>query len=144
MPTWDIERIQKNLQAIASHLPAGAKSFALSNWHYDPTHHQCPHDAWLDSLVVEELASGERQQIRKIRIILTLLGAYHDGRIQLSYEDVVRYSFEKPPSGNAHGDWLIDEVQLSPEGLAVHDIQFEKGRLRIECRDFTYSWTPFN
>lgn len=30
-------------------------------------------------------------------------------------------------SSGGHGDWLIDEVRLSEEGLVIHEIEFSNG-----------------
>ena len=41
-----------------------------------------------------EPSRGERSEIRHTRIEVTLLGAYHDGMIRLTYPKVYRYKPE--------------------------------------------------
>ena len=77
-----------------------------------------------------------------------LLAAYHDGLIKLVYKDVQSYNFNTPANSttgmrNGHGDWLIDEVRLSENGLVLHEILFSTGvRWLIESADVTYHWEP--
>lgn len=135
------------LQSIEGKLPAPAYEFAVSEWHYNPEAHRCPHDAWVESLIVSEPCSGNRQQHRGIQICLRLLAAYHNGHIQLTYKDVRSYSlntpadFQAPPLGVGHEDWLTDEIRLSERGLVIHEIEFSRGsRWLIECGDIVYEW----
>jgi hypothetical protein len=51
--------------------------FVNANWYSDHMDHRCPHDGWLQALLVEELAEGERKEKRKTAITVKLLGAYH-------------------------------------------------------------------
>jgi hypothetical protein len=135
------------LQSIREKLPTSAYEFAVAEWHYNPGAHECPHDAWVEALIVSESSWGERQQHRSIQISLRLLGAYHDGRIQLTYKDVESYTLNTsskihvPPLGIGHGDWLTDEIRLSESELVVHEIEFSRGgKWIIECADIFYEW----
>ena len=137
------------LDSIRGKLPASTYQFAVAEEHYDPQAHGCPHDAWVESLVVSEPFSGNRHQQRSVQICLRLLAAYHDGHIQLTYKNVSSYSlntptdFETPPLGVGHGDWLTDEIRLSERGLVVHEMEFSRGsRWFIECEDIVYEWQP--
>jgi hypothetical protein len=134
---------------IRRELPASAYEFAIADWHYDPQVPQCPHDGWVQTLMISELATGDRQQHRRIEISLKLLNAQHNGHIHLTYKDVKMYSldtsseFKLPPLRVGHGDWLNDEIRLSERGLVVHEIEFSRGsRWLIEAEDITYEWTP--
>lgn len=140
---------QEYLQSIEDKLPRSAYEFAVAEWHYHSEAHQCPHDAWVESLTVAEPFSGDRRQHRHIEISLRLFGAYHDGYLDLKYKDVRSYSLEKPadfsmpPLDVGHGDWLTDEVRLSERGLVIHEIEFSRGsRWLIECGDIVYQWQP--
>jgi hypothetical protein len=126
-------------------MPAAAYAFARAEWHYDPRDHRCPHDAWVERVVVDEVGSGSRSETRTITIEVTLLGAYHDGWIGLRYEGVRRYSLTNggPPGSTGHGDRLIDEVRLTENDAVVHEVLFAGGgRWLIECADISHRWTP--
>jgi hypothetical protein len=138
------------LQSVRKSLPPSAFAFANAPWHYDYSDHKCPHDAWVESLNINELSSGERSQYREIEINVRLLGAYHDGHIELLYKKALSYSltssaeFKMSPLGEGHGDWLIDEIRLSERGFVLHEINFSKGgNWIIECTDIDYKWIPF-
>ena len=86
---------------------------------------------------------------------MELLGAYHDGRIQITYPGVREYSIFQPhdhgphdPRARGHGDWLIDEVSPSDRGnpdfpLVIHEIVFSnRGILRIESQEILFEWLP--
>jgi hypothetical protein len=137
------------LASVRERLPANAYFFAAAPWHYDFSDHRCPHDSWLESLSVIEISSGDRNQDRSVLIKVSLLGAYHDGTIEISYQRVDSYSLDKqganitPPLNVGHGDWLIDEVRLSDRGFILHEIEFSSGsRWLIECEDIEYRWNP--
>lgn len=137
------------LDSIKGKMPVNARNFATASWHYNPEDSRCPHDSWLESLAINEISSGERSEIRHIEIRVILLGAYHDGYIELLYRDVSKYVFEKkakhigiPPLVNVgHGDWHIDEFSLTEDADVVHDIIFSTGaQWSIECKDVIYDW----
>ena len=141
---------QQYLQSIKEELPASAYEFAVAEWHYDPQAPQCPHDAWLELLTISEPSTGARHERRSIEILMRLLGAYHDGHIEISYQGVQMYcmttpaEFKAPPLGVGHGDWLTDEVRLSAAGMVIHEIEFSRGtRWLIESADIAYKWKPF-
>lgn len=137
------------LASVSSLMPQAALSFALAEWHYDATRHECPHDAWVESLTVREIGSGNRTQERQMEIEIVVLGAYHDGFLRLRYRDVKAYSFSMRGAEAAarpdmrHGDWLIDEVRLSDQGSVLHEIAFSRGgRWLIDCADLSSEWEP--
>jgi hypothetical protein len=103
------------LESVRPALPESAYEFAAAPWHYNYTDHRCPHDSWLESLTISEPASGSRREIRHVEIGVRLLGAFHDGFLELSYPGVCSYSLSGR-SGNSrnvgHGDWLTDEIRL--------------------------------
>jgi len=134
------------LQSVRKQLPRAAYDFASAHWHYDFTDPRAPHDAWVEEVIIREPASGERKEHRSLEIIVRLLGAYHDGHIELNYCAVQNYSLvcgEQICSG--HGDWLYDEVRLSDRGHVLHEIEWASGsRWLIECGDLLYRWTPLS
>jgi hypothetical protein len=134
------------LAAQRERFPASAYALATAPSHYDHNDPRCPHDAWVETLLIAEAAEGERQQFRSLGITLRLLGAYHDGHIQLTYDTVQAYTLHKPIANVlAHSDWLVDELRLSEQGQVVHEIVFASGaRWLIECADIRYEWQPLN
>jgi hypothetical protein len=149
-PTEEAERwnaYRSFLESTQSQMPTGAAHYVKSEAHLDQRSTKSPHDSWLERLTIDEPSRGQRQEQRSIQITLELLGAYHDGRIRFNYPSVRSYSimapseFEWPPRGVGHGDWLVDEVGLTDDGLVVHHILLSRGaQWRIEAADLTYEW----
>jgi hypothetical protein len=138
---------QHYLQAYKSKLPASTKEFALAQWHYNHEDHRCPHDAWLENVSIREIADPENIQHRILEIVIRLLGAYHDGYIELLYKDVLSYSLDLPyrrkktPFPGKHGDWLVDEITFSQRGKVLHEIEWaEDATWMIECHDIEFKW----
>jgi hypothetical protein len=77
-----------------------------------------------------------------------LLGAYHDGFIELTYPRVFRYSLVACSSGRGLGDWLYDEFRVASGGHLVHEIEWagfsdqEGSRWIIEASDVEFQWLP--
>jgi hypothetical protein len=129
------------LESVGQLLPKAAYEFAAAPWHYDYSDRRCPHDSWVESLLIQEPSSGDRKEIRKVEISIRLLAAFHDCYLELSYKDVHSYSIFGNVSAtrSAHGDWLTDEVRLSDRKLVLHEILFSSGsRWAIECGDLKF------
>jgi hypothetical protein len=126
------------LAEVADRLPPGARAYAGAPWHYDFHDHRCPHDAWLESLTFHESPADDRP--RRVDLVLRLLGAYHDGHLELRYTDVTHYTATMPLGPRGHGDLMIDEVLLADDGQISHNIAFEDGTWQITCRDLTVTW----
>jgi len=137
---WDIgwSRYQAYLSEIGARLPASALEYAEAPWHYNHLDHRAPHDAWLER--VELVEAKNEKGSRQTNIRLVLLGAYHDGNIEMLYGDVFSYSMNC--HGGNSGDWLYDEIRLSRSGNVLHEIEFENGLWLVECRSFSYQWLP--
>lgn len=139
---------QERLRKIAKRLPDSVREYALAEWHYNIEDHRCPHDAWLEYLIIREPASGERSERRSLEIELRLLGAYHDGYIEFLYKDVESYCLDQPyrrgrwdSAEKGHKDWVIDEVDLSEHGYVLHEIEWlDGGHWLIESGSFAYRW----
>lgn len=146
------EEYYRYLRNSRDKMPSSAFEYAVATWHYDANDHRCPHDSWLETLEIVELSSGERSEIRRVDIRMSLLGAYHDGYINLTHKNVTSYCLEKvhgatpgtsAPAG--HQDWLIDELRLSDRGKVVHEILFSgNSHWIIECEDVIYQWIPLD
>jgi hypothetical protein len=121
----------------------------MEPWYSNPSDHRCPHDSWLESLVIEEQASGARREIRIINLHLTLLGAYHDGKILFNYQGVRRYNLRKIVASvrgdfrsyPCHGDWIADRFRIVKDGYIVHHIIFQNhAEMTVESKDISYEW----
>jgi len=132
------------LDSIRNALPQFAYEFAVAPWHYNARDHRSPHDSWVESLTISEPATGSRHENRHLEIAVRLLGAYHDGYLELSYPEVQSYSFigaSHAAENAGHGDWLVDELRLSERGLVLHEILFRSGsRWLIEAKDIRVTW----
>lgn len=126
--------------------PPSAFDLATSSWYYDHRDHRCPHDAWLRELRIEEPASGERLEQRTVALRVLLLGAYHDGHIELYYPRVFRYDLTLEDGKDGHRDWRYDEFRLSDDGHLLHEIEWAgpttTGRWLVEASDVQFSWRP--
>jgi hypothetical protein len=115
-------------------------------WHYDHNDHRCPHDSLVEAITISEPASGKRREKRHIEIKVRLLGAFHDGHLELSYSDVQAYSLTGASDKRrlvGHDDWLVDEVRLSEKKQVEHEILFVSGsRWLVECADIRFGWNP--
>jgi hypothetical protein len=145
------ERYYSYLKSVREDMPQNAYSFAIADWHYDHSDPRCPHDGWLETLIVKEPSSGERSELREVEIRVELLGAFHDGLIELTYPGVRSYLLQGPRNldrsaglSEGHGDWMIDEVRLSDKGNVLHEVKFSGGsRWTIESEDIVHRWKPF-
>jgi hypothetical protein len=132
------------LHSVNKKFPESAREFALADWRLNTTDHRCPHDSWVEYLRIIEQSVEKNRRLRNLHIELRLLGAYHDGFLDLDYVNVKNYSLNKNTSWNSHGDWLFDEVRLSDKNLVLHEIEFASGEYwLIECEDIKFEWKPF-
>jgi hypothetical protein len=134
--------------AINRHrFPSSALALATSDWYFGFSSHQAPHDAWLESIQVFEPSSGERHEIRTTSICIRLLGAYHDGYIELHYPTVFSYQLTADTLGQGHGDWRYDELRLDEKGRLVHEIEWASygatNTWLIVASDVHHRWLPF-
>jgi hypothetical protein len=136
----------KYLLTIRADLPDHIYDFASNSNHFDLSAASSLHDAWLESLIVREVASGSRNENRKLEVKLCLLGPFHDRLIHLTYSGVERYFFDSPAgpgevryAHTAHGNLLTHEIRLGMHGLFVHEILFERGStLIVEFSGFSH------
>jgi hypothetical protein len=81
-----------------------------------------------------------------------LLGAYHDGHIEITYPKMFSYALQSfmPGKVASHGDWRYDEFRLSERGHLLHEIEWAgapgaQGKSfswLIEADDIDFRWTP--
>ena len=139
------EQYRNFLLSIKEQTPVAAYEFAAAPWHYDREDHRCPHDCWVESLLVHEPSSGSRQEKRDLEIDVRLFAAFHDGYVDLHYHRVRSYSLggKRANAHVGHGDWLADEVSLSPNQHVLHEILFSSGaRWMTEPEDIHFKWAP--
>lgn len=151
----DFRRCHQNyrnyLASIKSITPPSAFAFAAAAWHYDHMDRRCPHDSSIVS--VEMRYAGAEDGPELLNMVVRLEGAWHEDTMLLTYKNVEYYDFRKfAPTGlvariykrphSQHGDWLIDEIHLSPTGRVIHEIEFELARWIIHCEDIEYLWVP--
>lgn len=139
-------RYRDYLEASRDAFPPSAYALATSDWYFNFFDHRCPHDAWLESLTLTESASGSRREIRRMSMRLRLLGAYHDGYMELLYPQVFRYRLDVNDGERGHGDWRYDELRLADDGHVIHEIEWygrnETGSWLIEASDVEFKWVP--
>lgn len=128
--------------------PPSAYGLAISDWYFGFTSHQAPHDAWLESLTIEEPSSGARREPREVTITIKLLSAHHDGHIQLHYPRVFEYRVSGTELGQGHGDWRYDEFRLDKKGRLIHEIEWATYGATVSwlfvASDVHHTWLPFN
>ena len=133
------ERYREYLERNRARFPASAYSLATSDWYFDPHDHRCPHDAWLESAHFSEPHAGERSEKRSLSLSVRLLGAYHDGHIELHYPHVTAYRLDASNVKVGHLDWRYDEFRIDEDGFLVHEIEWSGpapiGRWRIVLVD---------
>jgi hypothetical protein len=143
---WLIDDYLEYIDALKDKLPLGAKAFALAPWRYDMPDRRCPHDSWVESLVLDEVASAEDVAVRSLEVSARFFGAYHDWRFRLTYKDVQSYALKleraiRVKAKIGHGDWIIDEICLTKNNLILHEIVFsDSGLWKIVCQDVVHKW----
>jgi hypothetical protein len=139
-------RYQQYLHEHEREFPPGAFALATAEWYQNPGDHRCPHDGWLENVIISETVDSHKKRATTIRI--RLLAAYHDGYIEFFYPHVFGYNVEGASCGNGLGDWLYDEFRLSPNGNVIHEVEWaglpmSKGsRWIIEATDVQFHWIP--
>lgn len=115
---------QEYLTENREKFPPSVFERATSDWYYNFQDHRCPHDSWLESFTFREYATGERDEIRRLGLEITLLGAYHDLYLTFTYKNIQSYNLSAKGLENAHPDWIMDEYRLSENGLLIHEIEW--------------------
>lgn len=137
--TMDSSNYPDYVNKIKASVPENALKFMAAEWHYDHRDERCPHDSRIKKLCILEKGLGD---FRINNIKIDLLGAY-DNNLSLFYSDIYSYSIEKkkcewPINEYSHGDWIIDEVLLSDDGLLTHEIIFTDAVINIKFKDVKY------
>src|SRR5258706_465338 len=117
-------RYRSYLEVERRRFPPVALALATSEWYFTPDDHRCPHDAWLQHLVVQEVGRGERHEHRAVALSIQLLGAYHDLVLTFNYGRVFRYVFEGLDIQEGHAEWRYDEFRVNEHGHLLHEIEW--------------------
>jgi hypothetical protein len=145
-PSGAFRRYGDYLDRNRERFPTSAYGLATSAWWFDFRDHRCPHDARLESAHLSESSSGERFEKRALCLTLRLLGAYHDGHIELYYSRVSAYRIDASNTELGHRDWRYDEFRVDDAGSLEHEIEWSGSALiarwRIVASDVEFKWIP--
>lgn len=145
-PIGAFDRYRDYLKSNQTRFPKSAYELATSDWYFNFGRHECPHDAWLELIKIEEPSSGKRREIRTVAITVRLLGAYHDGIIEIHYPQVFAYRFNSCSLDGGHRDWRYDEFRVDDSGHLVHEIEWcgrdNTGTWLIVASDIEFKWYP--
>jgi hypothetical protein len=137
---------RRYLEGNKANFPRSAYELATADWYFNFNDHRCPHDAWLESATFHEAPVLGVEGLRSVALTLRLLGAYHDGHIEITYPNVQTYQLNMLHLGQGHGDWRYDEFRAAEGGRVIHEIEWatsgETGRWCVESSDVLYKWTP--
>ena len=126
--------------------PPSAYALAASAWYFNFADRRCPHDGWLESVIIGERSIGTRHERRSSTLTIRLLGAYQDGHIEFTYPEVYDYDLSGNHIGQGHGDWRYDEFRVSESGRVIHEIEWasfrKTNRWLIEAADVFHRWIP--
>lgn len=136
-------RYRRYLRDQENSFPKRAYELATSGWYFDPSTNGCPHDAWLDRLLITSTAAADASQKLETTVTIGLLGAYHNGNIVLTYRNVENYALNNTVVSSVRADWLFDEFRSDKERSVTHEIEWSTGTWQITAEDIEYSWQPF-
>src|SRR5262245_47907505 len=108
------------LEQMRARFPPRALALATSDWYFDAQDRRCPHDAWLEQLVLREEA---RSETRVASLSIELLGAFHDRVLTFTYARVHRYSLDDA-TVRAGRAWRYDELRVDDDGHLLHEIEW--------------------
>jgi len=102
------KKYREYLEINMDKFPKKAYEQATSDWFYNFNDNKCLHDSWLESISIIEPSSGDRSEVRNTEIQIKLLGAYHDGCIEITYPEVYSYQLTTFDVKDGHKDWRHD------------------------------------
>lgn len=146
--TAAFERYGAFLRQNSKRFPPSAYKLATSNWYYGFEDHKAPHDAWLETVTVAEAESSVEgsEGMRESSLTIKLLGAYHDGHIELRYPQIFEYQLAAKELRQGHGDWRYDEFRLDVKGRLIHEIEWaafgSSSNWVIVASDIEHRWLP--
>lgn len=119
---------------MASVSISSAGELLRQDWYSDHKDPRCPHDAWIENIILRE-AVGLHVQDRTICIEIHAINAYHTGKIIFKYQNVRSYTLtllSSSDEGNmGHRDLLDDSFEIKREGLSRHQMMFSGGAVVV-------------
>src|SRR5581483_3399101 len=103
---------RRYLQYLRDHrheFPPNAYALGTAEWYHNPSDRRCPHDGWLENVIISGIATKGHHRGRFTSIRIRLLGAYHDGYIEFFYPHV--FGCEIQTNTPNLGDWRYDEFR---------------------------------
>ena len=133
------------MKSLKHRVSEATYEFAASPWRFDASDSRCPHDSWLKDLIITSNPQEKIPENVSTRVFVRLLGAYHDGFIEITYEDVFDYSISPLNMLLNKDDWLEDQIKLLDSGRVRNTINWASGKIwTIECSEIQYKWKPFS
>ena len=127
------------IESIKEKLPVSVYNYAISYEHYNLSSHASLHDAWLEHYEVREVASGSRNENRKIEVFVEFLGPFHDKRLKFHYKGVSQYSGEATDCKKGMGDLNYHEFSKNEDDSIKHKFYFISGSvISVSFTDFEY------
>ena len=127
------------IKSIKEKLPEAVYNYAVSYDHYNLSSHTSLHDAWLERYEVKEVASGSRNENRKIEIFVEFLGPFHDKRLKFHYKGVSQYRGEATDCIKGMGDLNFHEFSKNEDNSIKHVFYFVNGSvISVSFTDFEY------
>lgn len=137
-----LSEYQEYIKTRISEFPKGAQSFLAASSYFDFDDEKCPHDAWIENINITEQKLQDCS--REVNIYLKILGNKHNGFIHIDYLNVTSYLCDffgdKSVTKKWHGDWIVDEMLILPNGKLQHEIYLRAARLLIVFHDIHYNW----
>lgn len=131
------------VDANRDQFPASAYELAAAQWRHDFNDHRALHDSWVESFRFFDESLPEGGPGRSNSLELTVLGAYHDGKIRLIYRNVDSAQLHLSEASTGPIQIYRDEIRLSGGGHVLHEIEFlGQENWLIECNDMTQHWEP--
>jgi hypothetical protein len=127
----DFKSYIKHMKDSKEVMPSELYNFASNPKHYELNDAQSLHDAWVSSIVIEEMRDTNRPFNASLKICIKLLGQQHDRSLTLNYLDVKSYAFsgnknELNPNDTFHGDILDHRVAVNSDSFG-HTLHARSG-----------------
>ena len=84
----EFESYKSYLKSLEDKIPPSAYEFATAEWHFNTRDSRCLHDSWLWEIKFGEVENYEKFELRPNEIYIKLLGAYHNGFIEIRYKNI--------------------------------------------------------
>jgi hypothetical protein len=123
------------------------KALSLKNcgsvpWYDDPEGRESPIGSILESVRIDAGIATENE-LPLPTIQVRLVGNMRDGRVELTYRGVQRYSMDGFATNDLRGNrWMQDTLELRKTDVLKHKVFLTGGNWSIEAEDIDYKWEP--